>query len=147
MRADNKVLLEGAYAAWAARDLGATLACFAENVAFTIHLPPEVVPFAGEVRVRDELGKRLQAILDDFDFLAYRPQQITSQGLSFHSQVYFHYRHKTTGLDYEGTMRHVWLIAGDQIVDFEEFHDMERVRAFFGLLAHAAAQRSGGDGA
>jgi len=61
MRADNKVLLEGAYAAWAARDLGATLACFAENVAFTIHLPPEVVPFAGEVRGRDEPAKRLQA--------------------------------------------------------------------------------------
>ena len=59
--------------------------------------------------------------------------------------MYFHYRHKTTGLDYEGSMRHVWLIVGDQIVHFEEFHDMERVRAFFGLLAHAAAQRSGDD--
>jgi ketosteroid isomerase-like protein len=145
MRADNKVLLEGAYAAWAARDLSSTLACFAEDVVFAIHLPRDVVPFAGEVRGRDELAKRLQAILDDFDFLAYQPQQITSQGLHFHSQVYFHYRHKATGLDYEGTMRHVWLIVGDRIVHFEEFHDAERVRAFFALLAQAAAQRSGGD--
>jgi len=143
MRADNKVLLEGAYAAWAARDLGTTLACFAEDVVFTIHLPLEVVPFAGKVHGRDKLARRLQAILDDFDFLAYRPLQITSQGIAFHSQVRFHYSHKATGLDFDGTMRHVWRIVGDQIVRFEEFHDTERVRAFFELLAHAATERSG----
>jgi len=144
MRADNKVLLEAAYAAWAARDLGATLACFAEDVVFTIHLPTEGVPFAGEARGRDELAKRLQALLDDFDFLTYTPVQITSQGIAFHSQVRFHYRHKATGLDFDGTMRHRWRIVGDQIVRFEEFHDVERVRAFFALLAQAAAERSDG---
>lgn len=144
MRADNKILLAGAYAAWAARDLGATLACFAQDVVFAIHLPTEIVPFAGEVRGRDELAKRLQAVLDDFEFLSYKPVQITSHGIAFHSQVFFHYRHKATGLDFEGSMRHVWRIVGDQIVRFEEFHDTERVRAFFALLAHAATERSGG---
>lgn len=137
MRADNKTLLEGAYAAWAARDLAATLACFAEDMVFAIHLPSDVVPFAGEVRGREELGRRLQAILDDFDFIFYTPVQITTERSSFHSQVHFHYRHKASGLDYEGRMRHVWRITGDQIVRFEEFHDTERVRAFFALLAQA----------
>lgn len=40
-----------------------------------------------------------------------------------------------TGLTYEGRIRHVWRIEGDKIVRFEEFHDAERTRAFFELLA------------
>lgn len=141
MRVDNRILLEAAYAAWAARDLSATLACFAEDVVFVMHLPADVIPFAGEVRGREELGKRLQSIFDEFDFLHYRPMKITSNRNDFHSQVKFHYRHKLTGLEYDGSLRHVWRMAGHQIVRFEEFHDAERVRAFFSLLAIVAAER------
>jgi ketosteroid isomerase-like protein len=144
MRASDKILLEAAYAAWAARDLAATMSCFAENVLFAIHLPSDIAPYVGEVRGRDELAKRLQMILDDFDFIYYRPEQITAQGIAFHSQVKFHYRHKATGLEYEGSMRHTWRIAGDRITRFEEYHDAERVRAFFRLLAEHM-QRGGGD--
>jgi hypothetical protein len=143
MQASVSVVLEAVYASWAARDLAATLSCFAADVVFIIHLPPEVAPYVGEVHGREELRPRLQAILDDFDFIAYRTLQITAEGQSFHSRVGFHYRHKTTGLEYEGTMRHVWRVEGDKIVRFEEFHDTERVRTFFKLLAQAKAQRDG----
>jgi ketosteroid isomerase-like protein len=145
MRADSRTLLEGAYAAWAARDLSATLDCFAEDVAFVIHLPSDVTPLAGEVHGRDELRMRLQAILDTCDVLAYTPVQIRD-GSALRSQVHFHYRHKATGLDYEGRLRHVWRIAGDRIVYFEEFHDAARVGAFFALLAQATADRSSQSG-
>lgn len=144
MRASDKILLEAAYASWAAQDLEAMLACFAEDVRFVIHLPPEIAPFFGELQGRAELAKRLQMILDDFDFIEYRPIQITSEGIAFHSQVRFHYRHRVTGLEYEGSMRHVWRIQGDQITRFEEFHDTERVRAYFQLLARALQTRPGG---
>ena len=140
MRASIPMVLEAAYASWAARDLPATLAVFSRDVVFAIHLPPEVVPFAGEVHGRDELAKRFQAILDDFDFIEYVPLQITADGESFHSRVRFHYRHRATGHEYEGTMRHVWRVEGDKIVHFEEFHDAERVRAFFRLLAEAQSR-------
>lgn len=131
------MILEAGYASWAARDLPATLSVFSVDVVFAIHVPPEVAPLAGEVHGRDELALRLAAILDDFDFIEYVPLQITAEGGQFHSRVRFHYRHKQTGLDYEGTMRHVWRVEGDKIVRFEEFHDAERVRAFFRLLAQA----------
>jgi ketosteroid isomerase-like protein len=135
------MVLEAAYACWAARDLAGTLAMFSEDVVFAIHLPPDVVPFAGEVKGRDELALRLRPIIDEFDFLEYVPLQIVAQGESFHSRVRFHYRHKATGLDYGGRMRHVWRVEGDQIVRFEEYHDAERVRTFFRLLAQAKAGR------
>lgn len=133
MRASIPILLEAAYASWAARDLDATMACFSEDVLFAIHLP-ENVPFSGVVRGKSALRRRLKSLLDEFDFIEYKPVQLTAKGSSFHSQVYFHYQHKATGLRYEGRIRHVWRIEGDKIVRFEEFHDAERTRAFFELL-------------
>ncbi len=135
MRASDALLLEAAYASWAARDLDLTLACFAEDVEFAIHVPQDVVPFAGRVHGKAALARQLSALLDFFDFIEYKPVQITAEGGSFHSQVRFHFRHKATGYTYEGTMRHVWRIGGDKIVQFEEFHDVDRVRAFFQLIA------------
>jgi len=133
----NKLVIEAAYASWAARDLDAVMASFAEDVTFIIHLPTDVVPYAGEVRGRAELLRRFKLLLNDFDFLSYQPVQIVDRADSFHSLVRFHYRHVATGLEYEGTMRHTWKVEGDQIVRFEEFHDTERVRSFFRLLAQA----------
>ena len=143
VRTSIPMVLEAGYAAWAARDLAATLATFAPDVVFAIHLPPDVAPYVGEVQGRDQLAPRLQAIIDDFDFIEYVPLQITAEGGSFHSRVRFHYRHKETGLAYEGRMRHVWRVEGDKIVHFEEYHDAERVRSFFRLLAQAKAELAG----
>ena len=139
MLPSNKLIVEAVYASWSARDLKAALSCFSKDVMFAIHLPPEVAPYFGIQQGRDEFGARMQMILDDFDFIEYKPIQITSQGISFHSQVRFHYRHKLTGLEYDGSMRHVWRIKGDRIVRWEEFHDIERVRVYFRLLAQAIA--------
>jgi ketosteroid isomerase-like protein len=139
MQPSNAMVVEAAYASWSARDLEATLSCFSHDVMFAIHLPPEVAPYFGMQRGRDELGVRLTMILNEFDFLEYKPIQITSQGISFHSQIRFHYRHKLTGLEYDGTMRHVWRVKGDRIVRWEEFHDIERVRVYFQLLGQAIA--------
>lgn len=135
MRADTSTLLEAAYAAWAAGDLDGLLACFADDVAFAIRLPPEIVPFAGLVSGKADLARQLMIILDDFDILEYRPMQISAVTDAFHSQVQFIFRHKATGLMYEGTARHLWRVENDKIVHFEEFHDIERTRAYFKLLA------------
>jgi ketosteroid isomerase-like protein len=143
MRPSDRLVVEAAYSVWAARDLPATMECFAEDVVFVIHLPAEVAPFVGEVRGRDQVRPRLQAILDEFDFLEYTPLHITIYGGSFHSRVRFRYRHKVTGHIYDGTMRHVWRVEGDRIVHFEEFHDAERVRAFFALLAQSSRGSAG----
>jgi len=141
MRASIPLVLEAMYASWAARDLDAALASFADDVVFVIHLPPEVAPFMGEARGKAQLRPRLQTIIDDFDFLEYVPLQIVAAGENFHSRVSFRFRHKTTGLVYDGTMRHVWRVEGDKIVRFEEFHDAERVRAFFQLLAQVKSEQ------
>jgi ketosteroid isomerase-like protein len=135
MRARDRVILEALYASWAVKDLSAVLSCCSDDIVFAIHVPPEVMPFAGETRGKDALVPRLQMILDDFDFLIYRPTLIADEGEALHSQVRYHFRHKATGYDIEGSMRHVWKVEGDQIVRLEEFHDTPRVKTFFELLA------------
>ena len=141
MRANVAMILEGAYAAWAARDLSGTLACFAEDVTYIIHLPPDLEPFAGEVHGRADLAKLLSDFLGAFDVLEYMPLQITPDGEIMHSRVQFHYRHKVTGLSYEGRVRHVWRVEGVCIERFEEFHDVERVRTFFKLVEQACREQ------
>lgn len=139
MRARERLLLEALYASWAAKDLNAVLSCFSDDIVFAMHVPPDLIPFAGETRGKDALVPRLQMILDDFDFLQYRPIHIVDEGGVLHSQVRYHFRHKATGYDIDGTMRHVWQVEGDQIVRLEEFHDTPRVKTFFELLAQSAS--------
>jgi len=139
MRARPRGIVEGLYASWAAKDLRAVLACCTEDIVFALHVPREIMPFAGETRGKASLAPRLQMILDGFDFLEYRPLLITEDDDSFRAQVRYHFRHKATGHAIEGTMRHVGRVKGDKIARLEEFHDTPRVRAFFKLLAQSAS--------
>ena len=138
MRAQVHTVLEAMYASWAVKDLEAVLACCADDILFILHVPTEVVAFAGETRGKADLAPRLQAILRDFDFLNYRPRLIAEDDDGFHTQIHYHFRHKATGHEIEGTMRHIGRVEGDKIVRLEEFHDTPRVQAFFELLAHSA---------
>ena len=135
MRIYIPVLLEAVYASWAAQDLEATLECFADEVVFLTHVSPKDVPYAGTSRGKTELRRQLQKIIDIFEFIEYRPVQIRRQRGAFHCQVRMQYRHRATGLTYEGSSRHVWRIRGGKITRFETFHDPERIRAFFELIA------------
>ncbi len=135
MRVSIPLVLEAAYASWAARDIDAFLACFADDLLYANHMSPEHVPFAGIVRGKTEFKRQLQKILDDFDIIYYKPVQITPDGESVRAQTEFRYRHRTTGLTYEGRLRHLWQVENDKVVRFDEFHDGERTRAFFELLA------------
>ena len=137
MRTRDRLVLEALYASWAAKDLDAVLACCSNDIAFRMHLPQEIAPFAGETHGKAAIIPRLQTIIDEFDFLVYRPIFIRDGGEALHSQVRYHYRHKATGYEIEGTMRHVWRMDGDLIAELDEFHDSARVQAFLELLAHA----------
>jgi ketosteroid isomerase-like protein len=137
MRAQVRSIVEALYASWAVKDLPAVLACCTDDIVFAMHVPPEVMPFAGETCGKASLAPRLQMILDGFDFLIYRPLLISEDGNEFHAQVLYHFRHKATGLKIEGTMRHVGRFEGDKIARLDEFHDTPRLLAFFELLAQS----------
>ncbi len=137
MRARDQLVIEALYASWAAKDLDAVLACFSDDIIFRMHLPKEMAPFAGDSQGKAAIVPRLKMIIDEFDFLSYRPTFIRDVGEELHAQVRYRYRHKATGYEIEGTMRHIWRMNRDQIAELDEFHDSARVQAFFELLALA----------
>ncbi len=138
MRARDRLLLEAMYASWAAKDLKAVLSCCSDDIVFAIHVPPEMMPFAGETRGKAAIVPRLQMILDDFDFLEYRPTFISRRGRRCSTRrcatTSATRRRGTTSKARCGTCGSV---EGDQIVRLEEFHDTPRVATFFELLAEA----------
>jgi ketosteroid isomerase-like protein len=137
LRAQVRTIVEALYASWAVKDLDSVLACCADDIVFAIHVSTDIMPFAGETRGKADIAPRLQMILDGFHFLAYRPLHICEDDDQFHAQVLYHFRHKVTGHEIEGTMRHVGRIEGDKVVRLDEFHDTARLQAFFGLLAQS----------
>jgi ketosteroid isomerase-like protein len=138
MRAQVSSIIEALYASWAVKDLAAVLDCCSDDIVFALHIPTDVAPFAGETCGKSALVPRLKQILDAFDFLDYRPTLITENAGAFHAQIHYHYRHKATGHEIEGTMRHTGRLEGDKLTRLDEYHDTPRVRAFFELLALSA---------
>ncbi|MGB3718337.1 MAG: nuclear transport factor 2 family protein [Hyphomicrobiaceae bacterium] len=135
MRVSLPLVLEAAYACWAAGDVDGFLNCLADDIVFTNHMSPEHVPFAGTVHGKAAFRRLLVKLLEDFEVLEYRPVRIAPSGDLIRGQIAFQYRHKKTGLTYSGRLRHVWRVKDKKIVRFDEYHDSERTRAFFELIA------------
>jgi len=140
VRGLGRNVLEALYASWAAKDLDAVLSCFSDDVVIEIHVPSDIVPWGGETRGKTAVELCLRELLREFEFLDYRPPLISDVGDTCRAQVHYHFRHIKTGQEIEGTLRHIWEAQGDKIVRLEEYHDIERLRAFFALLATTSAK-------
>ena len=57
------------------------------------------------------------------------------KGVWMQSRAQFRYRHRDSGMEVDGIMRHIWLFIGDEIAHFELFHDSRRMRAFYEMAA------------
>ncbi len=137
-------VIEALWAAWARRDKAATLALVSDDIRFTLHIPPEIVPF-GTTPNELTIGKRalsdqLQTILDIFETIAYSGRVLGIIEGRVHGQVSYIFRHKLTGEEIDGVMRHLVRIVDGRITVIEEYHDVERVKAFMRLVA-AVSQR------
>ena len=101
----------------------------------------QATSFRGEARRgKTDVELCLRELLRELEFLDYHPLLVSDVGDTCHAQVHYHFRHIQTGQEIEGTLRHIWEAVGDKIVRLEEYHGIERLRAFFALLATASAK-------
>jgi ketosteroid isomerase-like protein len=135
MSTDPKAVIEGAYAAWQARNLPALLALLADDMVFALHVPADVLPIGGETRGKTAVAAVLQGLLDGYDFLAYEPSPVIVDGARVESEVRFQYRQKATGEVIDSRLHHRWSIADGKVTRLEEWHDLPTVRAFFDRVA------------
>jgi ketosteroid isomerase-like protein len=133
-----RLILNDVYASWEGGDLPTTLSYFAMDVVFAVHSTPDTASLIGEGVGRDEFGSRLESFLRKFDIEAFKLQHpVTVNGIWLQSRAVFKYRHRASGWDVDGTMRHKWRFVGDEIAHFELFTDSPRLRAFYNLAASA----------
>lgn len=132
---DAHLILGDVYASWERGDLPTTLSYFAESVVFAVHATLDSGSLIGAGFGRYDFGDRLEMFLHRFKVQEFELKQVTAKGLWLQSRAHFRYRHRTTGMEIDGTMRHKWRFVGDEIAHFELFHDSQRMRAFYAMTA------------
>jgi predicted RNA binding protein YcfA (HicA-like mRNA interferase family)/ketosteroid isomerase-like protein len=124
-----RLVLNDVYASWERGDLLTTLSYFAKNVVFAVHSSPDAASLIGHGIGRDDFGSRLELFLRKFQVEAFKLQHpVTVNGIWLQSRVAFKYRHRASGWDVDGTMRHKWRFVGDEIAHFELFLDRVPLR-------------------
>ncbi len=129
------------YAAWSQVDTEAALRYCTRGVIYELLLPRDVVDFGGEARGKHRMRRTLNAMLRDFEVIAIRPQCIVALGNQGRAQVAFRFRHRQSGLELDGVLRHEVVFELGRIACMREYHDVERFRAFMRLTDVSEARR------
>ncbi len=129
----------GIWACWQVRGRTQFLTYFSADVEYALYIPQDTVPFGGVTVGKAAFSDRLQTILDQFEILNYEAVFLGATEDTARGIVRFNYRHRATGECIDGMMRHVIKLQDGLIVRIEEYHDVDRVRAFMRLVAHTAA--------
>jgi len=111
------------------------LSYFTIGAGFAVHGTPNGASLIGTGVGRDEFGDRLERFLGQFEVRDFKLRHVTARGVWLQSRANFRYRHRATGMEVDGVMRHKWLFVGDEIAHFELFHDSPRMRAFYAMAA------------
>ena len=122
--------LAGIYDDWRRGNLDAFLATLAEDVEYTIHVPPSMIPVGGTVRGRDATADRFRSIVRDYQMLEFENGDFLVNGDAGATRVHMRYIHRPTGEVLDTTAMHHWRLANGRVVLIEEFHDIEPVHEF-----------------
>lgn len=141
MQVDDRLVIEALCASWAAGDLGAVLRGFAADVDFAVCGPAGAASFLKSGRGRGLVRSRLGLLLTEIEVVRFTPLQIVRDGdFGFHCRVHYHYGHRRTGMDIDGTMRHNFRMIGGRVTRFEIVHDAARMAAFLDLARAMIAE-------
>jgi ketosteroid isomerase-like protein len=130
-------LLRTIYTAYREKRLGDALAHLAEDFRFTLHLPKETIPGAGDPIGKAQASAMFQAFMNDYDFLSYEPGEITvsPEGQHATANPAICYRHKVTGNVIETRISHFWNFRNGKAVSLDEYHDSARIIDFLATVS------------
>jgi ketosteroid isomerase-like protein len=123
-------VLCAAYSAWEDDDLPALMDMVAEDIVFAVNVPRGSKTYVGKGIGKAAFEAGLRRLLVEWEVIEYRPLWTRKHGFWQRVQVAYCYRERRTGLMIEGTMRHLWRVVGDEIVQLEVHFDHPRMDAF-----------------
>jgi hypothetical protein len=87
------------------------------------------------------MRRRLGKLLSEFEVVRFQPVQIVRDDAAWlRCGVRYHYVHRATGMDIDGTMRHNCRMRDGRIERLEIVHDMARMSAFFDMVRRMKAE-------
>ena len=126
MTTPNKDIIEQAYASFAAGDIPAALAAFADDIQWT---EPDGYPiagtFVGPQTVAKDVFMRLGEIGDHFSVV---PEQYVADGDTVVALGHLSWKHKDTGVPASVKMAQVWTFRDGKAATFRQHTDTARVR-------------------
>ena len=126
-------LVRRCYDTWDEKDVDAIMACCAADAVYHVHVPSDVLRFAGRHEGHAAIRACLEAILAEYDFLAFAVDWISGTGATVRARVLYYYRHPVTGDQFDAGFRQVWRVSEGRVAQVDEYHDVARLKAFLDM--------------
>ena len=123
---DNKALIQGLYASFAAGDVEGVVAAFADNIEWTeADGFPLAGTYTGPQAVVENVFMRLGEFSDNWGVTVNR---YIADGDTVVADGLYTWNHKESGAPCEVRMAHVWTLVDGKVVSFLQHVDTARVR-------------------
>ena len=126
--------IEHSLHAWARRDLEGALEPLSASVVHSLNLDTSLAPYVASAVGKDEVRRKLQMILDAFDFERFEIVALTTEPNRGRADVEFRFRHKATGEVLQSRCRFMYRLREGKIVLVEEAHDAKIVESFLRMV-------------
>lgn len=121
-------------AAWIPGDLDTAIKLVGENAVYNLYISEDLLPVGGQTVGRARIEAGLRTVRQQFEYVLYRPMELTVEGQDVRHQVEFMYRHRASGELLSGRFRMVMRVEDGLIVRADEYHDRAKVEAFLRLF-------------
>jgi ketosteroid isomerase-like protein len=126
---------------WRARAVGAwevSRTLLHPNFELAWHVPQDVWFFAGSSTGISAYLDKMAVFNAQFEQLRYQPALLGIDGDQVRGKVEFRIRHRKTGYIIDGACRQIARVRGGRVVALDEYHDVERIKAFMKMVSCAA---------
>ncbi len=124
---DNVQVVKQVYTAFGRGDMLAILEMLTDDVEWSVPGSPEVLPWAGQRRGREQVGQFFQAVGGTLEFETFEPQQFIAQGEAV--VVLGTERVRASGRVVETDWAMVFTIRDGKIARFRDYHDTAPIQA------------------
>ena len=135
---DNVQTIKEAYAAFERGDIPSLLNMVSEDVEWHIPGPSDIVPFAGEFRGREGVGRFFAALSGAEDVEVFEPREFIAQGDKVVVVGRYRGRVKANGQADDIEFVHIFTVRDRRITNYRQYNDTAQTVAAYSAAAAGA---------
>jgi len=135
---ENVQTVKEAYAAFERGDITSLLNLVSEDVEWHMPGPSDIIPFAGEFRGREGVGRFFAALGGAEDLEIFEPQEFVAQGDKVVTTGRYRGRIKATGQADDIEFVHVFTVRDGRITNYRQYNDTAPSLAAYSAAAAKA---------